>query len=86
MMDSAMIGKINKANLYASEPQRITIRDFSVVFNGEHQSYRVTFDAGSWSCECDFFSRRGVCSHVMAMERVLKQAGMGLVAPEPVQA
>jgi hypothetical protein len=85
MMDSAMIGKINKANLYAAEPQRITIRDFSVIFTGEHQSYRVTFAGGKWSCECDFFARRGRCSHVMAVERVLKQAGMVLVEPEPVQ-
>jgi hypothetical protein len=85
MMDSAMIGKISKANLYASEPQRITIRDFSILFTGEHQSYRVGFSDGNWSCECDFFARRGICSHVMAVERVLKQAGMVLAALEPVQ-
>jgi hypothetical protein len=86
MMDSAMIGKINKANLYASEPERMAIRDFSVLFTGEHQSYRVGFAEGNWTCECDFFSRRGICSHVMAVERVLKQTGMVLAAPEPVQA
>lgn len=86
MMDSAMIGKINKANRYASEPERMTIRDFSVLFTGEHQSYRVGFSHGKWSCQCDFFAHRGICSHVMAIEKVIKQAGLVLPEPERVQA
>jgi hypothetical protein len=85
MMDSAMIAKISKAREYASEPERITFTDFSVQFNGKHQSYRVGFQNGAWNCECDFFGQRGVCSHVMAVEKVLARAGTVLVQ-QPVPA
>jgi hypothetical protein len=86
MMDSAMIAKISKAREYASEPERITFNDFTVLFTGKHQTYRVGFEHGAWKCECDFFAQRGVCSHVMAVEKVLNRAGTSLAQPEPVQA
>lgn len=86
MMDSAMIAKISKAREYASEPERITFSGFSVLFTGKHQTYRVSFEQGAWTCECDFFAQRGVCSHVMAVEKVLNRAGMGLTQPEAVKA
>lgn len=79
MMDSAMIAKISKASVYASEPERMTFTDFTVHFNGKHQTYRVGFKDGAWTCECDFFGQRGVCSHVMAVEKVLARAGTSLL-------
>lgn len=90
-MDSAMIAKISKAREYASEPERITFSDFTVLFTGKHQTYRVAFENGAWKCGCDFFAQRGVCSHVMAVEKVVKHAGMTLAQaqlsdPEPVNA
>lgn len=81
MMDSAMIAKISKAREYASEPERITFSDFTVQFNGKHQTYTVAFQGGTWKCECDFFAQRGVCSHVMAVEKVLTKAGANLLQP-----
>ena len=70
-MDSAMIAKISKAREYAEEPERISFESFKVEFNGKHKAYKITFDNGAWHCECDFFEQRGLCSHTMAMERVL---------------
>ncbi len=70
-MDSGMISKIQKAKRYSEERDRITFDDFSVTFRGEHDTYRVTYQKGHWSCECGFFAQRGVCSHTMALERVL---------------
>jgi hypothetical protein len=70
-MDSAMIAKISKAKEYAQQPERITFKSFEVTFKGRHQNYTVTYDHGTWHCECDFFAQRGVCSHTMTMERVL---------------
>ncbi len=84
-MDSAMIAKISKAREYASEPERITFSDFTVLFTGKHQTYKVGFEHGAWTCECDFFAQRGVCSHVMAVEKVVSRAGMGLTQPETVK-
>ncbi len=70
-MDSAMIAKISKAREYAQEPERIRFNRFEVTFDGKHQIYQVTFDDGVWQCSCDFFAQRKVCSHTMALERLL---------------
>ena len=71
-MDSAMIGKIEKAIRYANEPERITFRELGVSFKGDHDTYTVSYHGGRWNCSCLFFRRRGVCSHTMTLERVLR--------------
>jgi len=76
-MDSSMIGKIEKAMRYAQEPDRIQFNQFQVNFSGDHGPHRVAYSEGRWSCDCGFFGTRGVCSHVMTLERVL----MGMVVP-----
>ena len=87
-MDSGMIGKIQKSKRYAEEPERIRFEQFRVTFQGTNSRHKVAYSEGSWSCTCNFFAGRGVCSHTMAMERLL---GVMLppeaIAPaEPVQA
>ena len=73
-MDYGLIGKIEKAKFYASEPERISFDSFAVHISGDSgQTHAVEFNDGDWSCECSFFSTRGYCSHTMAMERVLGQ-------------
>ena len=85
-MDSAMIAKISKAREYAQEPERMEIASIVVLFKGKHQTYHVVFEHGAWKCECDFFGQRGVCSHTMALEKVLGKTGMTMAAPVPVTA
>ena len=70
-MQSSLIGKIEKAKRYAQETDRITFSDFSVKFRGEHDSYVTGLKDGKWHCTCSFFGTWKVCSHTMAMERVL---------------
>jgi hypothetical protein len=70
-MQSSLIGKIQKANMYAREPERVTFSDFSVRFRGEHDSYDVSYDSGKWSCACHFFPSNGICSHVMALQKLI---------------
>jgi len=70
-MDSGMIGKIQKSKLYAGEPERIAFEQFRVTIQGENSRHVTAYDHGTWSCTCRFFATRGVCSHTMAMERVL---------------
>jgi hypothetical protein len=72
MMDYGMIGKIEKAKRYAQERERIRFENFTVHLSGENNSHRVHYENGSWACDCNFFRSRGVCSHTMAMEEVLK--------------
>ena len=70
-MDSGMIGKIEKARRYADEPQRVRFEQFRVAFHGDHSDHVVTYTNGEWHCGCHFFQARGVCSHTMALERIL---------------
>jgi len=79
-VDSAMIGKIEKAKRYAEEPERIRITQMTVDFTGDHNSYVVSFEQGKWNCGCRFFAQRGVCSHTMTMERLF---GEQLVSAGP---
>ena len=32
----------------------------------------VEYEDGTWRCDCEFFLTRGVCSHTMALERILQ--------------
>jgi hypothetical protein len=70
-MDSGMIGKIQKAKHYAEEPERIHFEQFRVTIQGTNSQHAVAYEQGRWQCTCNFFATRGVCSHTMAMERLL---------------
>jgi hypothetical protein len=70
-MQSSLIGKIEKAKRYAQETDRITFSDFSVKFRGEHDTYITSLKDAKWNCTCSFFGAWKMCSHTMAMERVL---------------
>ena len=70
-MQSSLIGKIEKAKRYAQETERITFSEFTVSFRGEHNTYTTSLKDGKWHCTCSFFNTWKICSHTMAMERVL---------------
>jgi hypothetical protein len=73
-MDSSMMGKIVKAKRYAEQRDRVRFDSFRVTIKGDHDSHVVTYSQeGGWSCDCGFFAKRGVCSHTMAVERILDE-------------
>ena len=76
-MQSSLIGKIEKAKRYAQETDRITFSELSVKFRGENNDYTTEYKDGKWHCTCGFFGNWGLCSHTMAMEKIL-----GAMLPE----
>ena len=70
-MQSSLIGKIEKAKRYAQEKERITFSELLVKFHGENDDYNIGYKDGKWHCSCSFFSSWGLCSHTMALERIL---------------
>jgi hypothetical protein len=80
-MDSGMMSKIEKAKRYAEQLDRISFEAFTVTLSGDNSNHVVTFSDGQWKCDCLFFARRGVCSHTMALERIL-----GEMLPVPQEA
>jgi len=79
--DSSLIHKIQKAKLYAEEPERIHFDALRARVDGNHGTHIVTFADGRWECDCEFFAHHSTCAHVMAVERVL-----GVMAPKPAVA
>ena len=71
-MQSSLIGKIEKAKLYAQEKNRVTFTEFSVKFRGENDTYDVSYRDDKWNCSCNFFSGWGTCSHTMALEKMVE--------------
>ena len=71
-MQSSLIGKIEKAKRYAQETGRITFSELSVEFRGDNDNYTTEYKDDKWHCSCHFFSIWGLCSHTMALERILK--------------
>ena len=76
MLDSGMINKIQKARMYADQPERIHIRELRVDFDGNHSPHTVAFRDNRWACDCGYFRGHGTCTHVMALDRIL-----GVMAP-----
>lgn len=72
-MRSSLIGKIEKAKLYAQEPDRVTLSSFTSQFRGENDNYQVSYIEGEWQCSCHFSSQWGTCSHIMATQQVMAQ-------------
>ena len=79
-MQSSLIGKIEKAKRYAQEIDRVTFSEFSVKFRGENNSYDTSYKEDKWHCSCSFFSSWGLCSHTMALEKILSN----MLPPEAV--
>ena len=79
-MHSSLIGKVEKANRYARELDRITIDRLSLTFRGDNDTHRVDLDAGQWQCNCHYFTSWGSCVHLLALQKVL-----GVMLPEEAQ-
>ena len=61
-MHSSLIGKVEKANRYARELDRISIDRLSITFRGDNDTHRVALDAGQWHCTCHYFDSWGHAS------------------------
>ena len=79
-MHSSLIGIVEKAKVYARERHRMEIESLRLRFHGENADHDVSIVDGRWNCSCDFFQGWSVCSHTMAIERVLD----GMVPAQPV--
>lgn len=79
-MDYGMIGKIEKAKRYAEQRDRFNIETLTITFSGDNNPHTIHLQNGTWQCDCDFFQTRGVCSHTMALEKIL-QGVQGLPVP-----
>jgi hypothetical protein len=66
-----VVSDVEKATKYATETDRITFHSFQASFKGDHNDYQISYNDGKWDCDNPYFRTHGVCSHTMAMERIL---------------
>ena len=71
MLQSSLIGKVEKARRYAQEKDRVALYTLTAAFQGEHDRYYMEYGKGQWRCSCHFFVQHGLCSHTMAVEKIL---------------
>ena len=88
-MHSSLIGKVEKANRYARELDRITIDRLSLTFRGDNDTHHVSLDAGQWHCTCHYFESWGSCVHLLTLQKVIgvmlpEEAQVSIFAAEPV--
>ena len=79
-MHSSVIGKIEKANRYARERDRIKVERIAVTFLGDNDTHHVSLDADDWQCNCHYFESWHTCAHILAMQKIL-----GEMLPEGAQ-
>ncbi|NJK79060.1 MAG: hypothetical protein HC893_00245 [Chloroflexaceae bacterium] len=70
-MYSDMISKIEKARMYAREPERVRISALRALFHGSNSTHEISLRDDRWTCDCEFFANWGTCQHVMAMQKML---------------
>lgn len=66
--DSAMIGEIAKSKEYRDEPYRIRPTAIGFAFHGRNHEHYLIRENGCCRCDCDFYAKRGLCSHSMTIE------------------
>ena len=79
-MHSSLIGKVEKANRYARELDRITIDRLSLTFRGDNDTHHIGLDSGQWRCTCHYFESWGSCVHLLTLQKVF-----GVMLPEEAQ-
>ncbi len=67
-----LIGKIIKAKKYINEPRRFKIELEKATIDAEHGTRNLIKRDNQWLCDCDFFTQKKICSHVIALEELYK--------------
>ena len=79
-MHSSLIGKVEKANRYARELDRISIDRLALTFRGDNDTHHVSLDADQWHCTCHYFESWGGCVHLLTLQKVF-----GVMLPDEAQ-
>jgi hypothetical protein len=79
-MHSSLIGKVEKANRYARELDRISIDRLALTFRGDNDTHHVSLDAGQWHCTCHYFESWASCVHLLTLQKIF-----GVMLPEDAQ-
>lgn len=67
-----LIRKILKAKKYVSESKRFVIKSSEVTISTDHGIRNLRKRKNKWICDCEFFKKNSICSHIISLEEYLK--------------
>jgi len=70
----ALLRKIDKARRYSSEVCRFAVKKDEVRITTDHGTRILVNANNKWQCDCEFFGKNGICSHVLALEEYSKNS------------
>ena len=82
-MQSALHGMIQKAQMYAAEPQRVQFASLEVRVRGSNNEHLVRLSGERLSCDCEHYRHEGLCAHVLTVERLFRAHLPAHAAPYP---
>ena len=65
--DAEYQSKIRKAERYITAPERFEVSGNEVVMRSTHDIRRIRRTGDKYSCSCDYYARKGTCSHIMSV-------------------
>ncbi|MFN7161268.1 MAG: nucleoside-triphosphatase [Candidatus Gracilibacteria bacterium] len=63
-----LLGKIAKAKRYVQESERFSGKFPEITMTTDHETRHLVFTA-DWQCDCSFFEKHKICSHIIAVEK-----------------
>ena len=63
-----LIKKVKKAKRYLNEPARFSIKNDGMILKTDHGIRNLERKDKGWACNCDFFHKNKICSHIIALE------------------
>ncbi len=68
-----LVSKIKKAKNYISHPEIFKFGPGEVEVLSEHGPRHILISDNKLICDCDFFKLHGICSHVIAAEKIISK-------------
>lgn len=67
-----------KALRYAEQPHRFSLVGLKFEMRSNHGVRQVEYSDGSWRCVCEFYLENSTCSHILAVQQILRKGGLAL--------
>jgi nucleoside-triphosphatase THEP1 len=67
---SQLMQKILKAQKYISDPSRFSPTESGYTIRTDHGERHLSNNKSLWQCDCEFFSKFLICSHVISVEEI----------------
>ncbi len=72
MFEDELRKKTEKAKNYAQQPERFELQEIKLKMESLHGVRDISLKDGEWHCTCDFFLKANTCSHIMAVQEIIK--------------